>query len=321
MQAGGRKRVLITGAAGCVGQYIVDELLAASPHDLVLLVRDPARLPDYGAAARRVEIIRADMTEVESYRERLGHIDAAFLVAAAWGGEQTEAVNLTANLALTDLLAAGGADRVYYFSTASVLDHEHRLLPAAFELGSAYIRSKYRLVEEIEKRADRIRVVGLFPTVIVGGGPDGKPASHFANLLREARPYLRIACALTAEARLHLIHARDIARVARHLLDSDTADGGKGGRIVLGNPAITLDRMLREVRDHMGFWSPLRFKLRDGLAEFLIRAFRIQLTPWDRYCMQHRDMSHRDPVSPATFGLPAHAPDIAAQFRSVGIVR
>lgn len=319
MQAASAQRLLITGATGCVGQYLVDELLANSPHHLVLLVRNPSKLPDFGADAARITVIQADVTDVAGYRDRLGRIDAAFLIAACWGGPETEAVNLTANLELTDLLAQSGAARVFYFATASVLDHEHALLKPAWELGSDYVRSKYRLVTRMEERAGGIDVVGLFPTIIVGGGADGKPLSHFANLLHEARPYMRLACALSAEGKLHHIHARDIARVARRMLDAPRAAEASGRRVVLGNPAVTIDQFLGELRSYFGYWSPVRLRLTDRLAEFFIKLFRIKPSPWDRYCMHHRDMSHRDPVSPATLGLQTHAPDMAAQLRAVGI--
>jgi hypothetical protein len=213
----------------------------------------------------------------------------------------------------------GSANGWGFRTVRSVLDREHGLLKAAFELGSPYVRSKYRLVEEIEKRAGAVEVVGLFPTIVVGGGADGMPKSHFANLMYQVKPYFRLACSLSAEGRLHHVHARDIARVARHLLDADTADGGRGSRIVLGNPAVTIDQLIAGLRSYLGYRFLPRVRLRDGLAEFFIRTFRIQLSPWDRYCMQHRDMSHRDPTSPATFGLPVHAPDIGAQLAAIGI--
>lgn len=319
MQAAEPKRVLVTGATGCVGRYLVDELLRQTAHELVLVVRDPSRLPDLGAARGRVSVVQADVADVADYKDRLGPVDSAFLVAAAWGGPETDPVNLTANLALTDHLAANGGRRVYYFATGSVLDHEHQLLKAAFDLGSPYVRSKYRLVEEIEKRAGAIEVVGLFPTIVVGGGADGMPRSHFANLMYQVKPYFRLVCSLSAEGKLHHVHARDIAAAARHLLDSETADAGRGNRIVLGNPAVTIDQLIAGLRSYFGYRFLPRLKLRDGLAEFFIRTFRIQLSAWDRYCMEHRDMSHRDPTSPATFGLPVHAPDIGAQLASIGI--
>jgi nucleoside-diphosphate-sugar epimerase len=81
-----RKRILITGATGCVGQYLVDEMLAETQHDLVLVIRNRAKLPAAVAASGRVEIIEADVADVDGYADRLGKIDVALLVAACWGG-------------------------------------------------------------------------------------------------------------------------------------------------------------------------------------------------------------------------------------------
>ena len=58
------KRVLITGAAGCVGQYLVDEFLANTPHHLVLLVRDKRKLPFDSDAEPRVSVIEAELVRI-----------------------------------------------------------------------------------------------------------------------------------------------------------------------------------------------------------------------------------------------------------------
>jgi len=314
----GPKRILVTGASGCVGQYLVEELLAETPHRLVLVVRTPGKLPAEVASSPRVEVIEADVADIEAYRGRLGHIDLAFLVAACWGGPEAYRVNVDANLALTRHLADNGGERVLYFATGSVIDADGRMLPAAHELGSDYIRSKYQLVEEIEKLRERIAIVGLFPTLILGGG-DGKPKSHFANLLHEARPWAWLARFLRADARFHFVHAKDIARVARHLADAPLDGLPEPRRLVLGNPAITVNAFLAQFVGYLGMRMPFGIPLKDWLAEGVIKLFRIELSPWDRYCMQHRDLSYARVYGPADFGLPVHCPDVATALNSIGI--
>jgi nucleoside-diphosphate-sugar epimerase len=313
-----RKRILITGASGCVGQYLVDELLAETPHELVLVVRNPGKLPAEVAANPRVTVVEADVGDVDSYRDKLGKIDIAFLVAACWGGQDAFRINVETNLALTDHLARNGASRVFYFATGSVIDADGEMLPAANELGSEYIRSKYRLVEEIEKRAGDVELVGLFPTLILGGG-DGKPMSHFANLLREARPWAWLARFFRADGKFHYIHAKDIARTARHLIDAPLEAFPQPRRIVLGNPALTANEFIEQFSRYLGFRMPFSVEVKERLAEVLIKIFRIQLSPWDRYCMHHRDLSYRTVFNPADFGLPVHCPDIAAALSGIGI--
>lgn len=312
------RRILITGASGCVGQYLVEELLEQTPHRLMLVVRNPGKLPAAVAGSPRVEIIEADVTDVDGYRDRLGRIDVAMLVAACWGGPDAFRVNVEANLALATYLADNGGDRVLYFATGSVIDADGRMLPAAHELGSEYIRSKYQLVEEIEKLGDRINVVGLYPSLILGGG-DGKPMSHFANLLREARPWAWLARFLRADGKFHFVHASDIARVARHLADAPLDGLARPRRLVLGNPAITVNDFIAQFVAYLGMRTPFTVTLKDWLAEGFIKLFRIELSPWDRYCMQHRDLSYRTVYSPADFGLPVTCPDLATGLAGIGI--
>jgi nucleoside-diphosphate-sugar epimerase len=316
----GPKRILITGASGCVGQYLVEELLAQTQHRLVLVVRNPGKLPAAVAGSAQVEIIEADVTDVDGYRDRLGHIDVAMLVAACWGGPDAFRVNVEANLALATYLADNGGDRVLYFATGSVIDADGRMLPAARELGSEYIRSKYQLVEEIEKLGDRIDIVGLYPTLILGGG-DGKPMSHFGNLLREARPWAWLARFLRADGKFHFVHARDIARVARHLADAPLDGLASPRRLVLGNPATTVNDFIVQFVAYLGLRTPFTVTLKDWLAEGFIKIFRIELSPWDRYCMQHRDLSYKKVYSPADFGLPVACPDLATGLGGIGIPR
>ena len=312
------KRVLITGASGCVGQYLVEELLAETPHQLVLVVRNPGKLPAAVASSPRVTVIETDVGDVDTYRDKLGKIDIAFLVAACWGGPDAFRINVEANLALTDHLSKSCASRVFYFATGSAIDAEGNMLPPAKELGSEYIRSKYQLVEEIEKRAGDIELVGLFPTLILGGG-DGKPMSHFANLLREARPWAWLARFFRADGKFHYVHARDIARTARHLIDAPLDTFPQPRRIVLGNPALTANEFIEQFTRYLGMKTPFRIEVKERLAETLIRIFRIQLSPWDRYCMHHRDLSYRTVFNPADFGLPVHCPDTAAALSGIGI--
>ena len=313
------KRVLITGAAGCVGQYLVDEFLANTPHHLVLLVRDKRKLPFDSDAEPRVSVIEADMVQFETYREKLGHIDAALLAAAIWGGDQAFALNRDANLAVTDYVAAQpGGGRVLYFATGSVIDAKLDMLPASHELGTEYIRSKYELVEEIEKRADKVELVGIYPTLIVGGG-DGKPMSHFAKLLLQIAPYGWAGRFFRAEAKFHFVHARDIARVSWHLVDAPLADLPEPRRLVQGTPAISANDFLMQFARYMGYSLPFGIPIREWFAEWIIKTFRIELSPWDRYCMHHRDLSYEKVYGPADFGLPVHCPDLPTALAQIGV--
>jgi len=316
--------ILVTGATGCVGRHLIDALLAGTEADLVLLLRNPAALPNELQAHPRLHLRQHDLAQGDAPLDDLPPISAAILVATAWGGDQARAVICDANLALADRLIAAGCRRVLYFSTASVLGRDGALLDAARAYGTDYIRGKHALTEAMETRADRAEIIGLFPTLVIGGSPGGPmPMSHFARLLHQLRPWSGVIRFLDAPARLHIIHAADIARICTHLVNAPEAPASPvpppARRLVLGNPASSVDDLVRAYADHAGHRRRARITLRPALAEALIWLFRIRLSPWDRHCMNEPDQSYAMAVNPARFGLPVQMPGLAEGLAQIGV--
>ncbi len=313
-----KKRLLITGGSGCVGHYLVEELARNTEHDLVLVLRTPGKLSLPPDCSDRVTIIEADVKNTDSYLGKIGHIDVGILAAACWGGPDAWPVNVDTNRAITEHFAANGGQRVFYFGSASVLDHDANLLQAAHDLGTEYIRSKYDLTVAMEQLSDKIETVGVFPTLIVGG-ETGKPMSHFANLLRQASRWAWLASFFRADGRFHFIHARDIARTVRFLIDAEKIPLEQPARIVLGNPATTVNRFIEEFLRYRGIRNPFKMELRESHAQVLIKLFRIQMGPWDRYCMEHRDLSFQHAVNPDVLGAKTYCSDLQTALASIGI--
>ncbi len=317
--------ILLTGATGCVGRYLLEALLNETDEPLLLLLRNPDALPQALRTHPRVQIRKHDLAQGAAPLADLPPIRAALLVATAWGGPQTRQVIRDANLALAERLIDQGCLRVLYFSTASVLDRKGALLDAARDHGTDYIQGKHALTVAMEGCADRAEIIGLFPTLVIGGDPQGTfPMSHFARLLHQLRRWAWIIRFLDAEARLHVIHAADIASVCVALVQAPPAPaGGRQGarRLVLGNPASSVDMLVGAYARHRGLGRWRLIRLRPRLAEVLIRLFRIQLSAWDRHCMQHPDQTYDQPVNPGNFNRPLHMPEFATGLTRIGLPR
>ncbi|MFN3642506.1 MAG: NAD-dependent epimerase/dehydratase family protein [Gemmobacter sp.] len=312
-------RILITGATGCVAQYLTRELLARTDAHLVLLSRDAARIAVPPGAAGRVTLASGRLEDPASYGAALEGVTAAALVATAWGGPLAHATTVVGNAALADLLIDRGCRHVVYFSSASVLLPDGSLNPVALDLGTDYIRTKHQLVAAMEPKAARARISGVFPTIVMGGrsGPDPMPLSELAKLLVTIRRWHWLIARVTAEGRFNITHAADIATIVRRLIEGAGATGG-AERHVAGLPPASAAAMIAEVLAAAGRRHRPLLRLTPRNVDWAIRAFRLQVTPWDRWCMANPDQGYDRAITPAAFGAPVAMPSLTEGLRMIG---
>ncbi len=329
--AGAPARILITGASGCVGQYIADRLLRTSDAHLLLLLRDPAKLTAVGAHDPRVTLLVGDLRELGPHAAAIASADRIIHTATAWGDpERARQVNVVAVKELLRLADPERLQQVIYFSTASILDRDLRLFPEAMAYGTEYIQTKAQCLQQLERHPLAERIVAVFPTLVFGGRVDGGgpfPTSYLTAGLKEAARWLWLAKWLRADASFHFIHAADIARVCAHLATTPhtaNPEPGQGEvrRLVLGQPMVTVnDTVARLCRWRHCWRPPWGVDLQGWLIEALIRLLRIEVNAWDRFSIRQRHFVH-DPVSPPErFGMTSHAPSLEAVFEDAGLPR
>ncbi|PSB02733.1 NAD-dependent epimerase/dehydratase family protein [Merismopedia glauca] len=312
------KKIFITGASGCIGQYISELLIQETDYELYLLVRNPDKLKINYQARSGVNILVGDLQEIEKFSDLLPTMNQAILTAAAWGGElETTTVNITKTLKLLSLLSLENCEQVIYFSTASILDRDHNLLSEAGEIGTEYIRTKYECFTRLPEVAIAPRITSVFPTLVFGGGSDNKPLSHLSGGLSEVVKYIDIIRHLKADGSFHFIHGQDIAQVVLYLIQHPGEYAGQ--KLVLGNQCLTADEAVEQACHYLGKKVSWRIPLSLGLANVIINVFRIQMAAWDRFCLQYRHFNYHNPVNPARLGMKAYYPTLDDIFRTSGV--
>jgi len=311
------KRILITGASGCIGHYIAEALIQETHHELFLVVRDPSKLKFDYQARPGITLLKADLRELEQFKDLLQTINCAVLVATAWGGAQEVVeVNVNATLQLLSLLSLSACQQVLYFSTASILGRDGELLKEAGEIGIDYVRSKYVCLQQLSQLAIAPRITTLFPTLVLGGD-EQKPYSHLTKGLPEVLRWIDLIRFLKAEGSFHFIYAQDIAHVVKYLIEQPQELLPQ--KLVLGNQRVTFNQCIEEFCTYLNKRVYFRVNLSPWLANFFINLFQIQMAAWDHFCMNYRHFSYQNPVSPAIFGLPTYCETPADILRVAGI--
>ncbi|BAY77494.1 NAD-dependent epimerase/dehydratase [Nostoc linckia NIES-25] len=296
-----QKRILVTGASGCVGHYITEALIQETDYELFLLVRNPAKLQVDTQARPGINVLQGDMQNVSQFADLLSTIDTAVLTATAWGGEQTFDINVNKTIELMKLLDPNKCQQVIYFSTASVLDNHNQPLKEAGEIGTDYIRSKYECLHQKEKLEIAPKITTVFPTIVLGGDAN-KPNSAVTSGIREVTKYINLIRFLNADGSFHFIHGRDIATIVRYLIEHP-AGNERSRQLVLGQAKLTANQAVEEVCAYFGKKIYFRIPVSIALANLIIVLFRIRMAAWDRFCMNYRHFTYENAVNPSSFGL------------------
>ncbi|MGK7874884.1 MAG: NAD-dependent epimerase/dehydratase family protein [Xenococcaceae cyanobacterium] len=322
------KRIFVTGASGCIGHYLAEALIQETEHELFLLVRNPDKLKFDCQARSGVNILQADLREIEQFSNLLRTIDVAILAATTWGGSaESFDINVVKTIRLMNLLDPEVCEQVIYFSTASILDRNNKLLKQAGQIGTDYIRTKYECFSELPKLAIAPKITTVFPTLVFGG--DGnKPYSHLSSGLPDVVKWINLARWFKADGSFHFIHARDIAQIVRYLVDHPPNSSSRKQsqvistcQFVLGNSRLTVNQAVEEICAYLGKRIYFRLPLSIWLANFFIKVFRIQMAAWDRFCLDYRHFTYQNSVNPATFGLTPYCANLTELLKISGIPR
>ena len=319
---------MITGASGCVGQYTAAWLLENSDAELLLWLRDPAKLSAISADQPRVRLLVGDLRETDRFASELSTVTRVIHTATAWGDpERAHQVNVVAVKRMLALLNPAVVEQIIYFSTASILDRSLQPLQEALAYGTEYIQTKAQCLGELEQHPLAERIVAVFPTLVFGGRVDGTspfPTSYLTEGLAEASKWLWLARWLRADASFHFIHAADIAEICGILATTPhqpNPEPGQGPvrRIVMGQPWISVNDAVATLCRWRGVSRTPGIPLWSWLIEGLIKILPIEINAWDRFSIHQRHFVHDPVTQPERFGGRSHGPDLETVLMNSGL--
>ena len=277
-----KKKIFITGIAGCVGHYLYDLLIDNPDYELYLLIRHPEKMRrDFSKA----HLIQDDMRNINKYSRLLSQMDFVVHMVVGWGLGET---NYDYTINLFNLLNPSRCRKVIYFSTASILDEKNKPLEEAGKIGTSYIKSKYLCYHELPKLAVSDRITTLFPTWVLGGS-SRHPFSHATSGLKQAFKWLWLIRFLSIDVGFHFIHAQDIAFIVDYLLKNET----KENNYVLGNELIMAEDFLARVCEYFHQKIYFRINIKPSLVKSAARLFKIKLSDWDKFCLDKGIFKHQ----------------------------
>ncbi len=220
--------ILVTGAAGCVGTFVVEQLLARG-YKVRAVDRPGADLPQ--GPADRLQRVPADLTDPAVAESLVAGAEGIVHTAAVVDISQTLAqlrpINVDAVARLYDAAAAAGSRTFIHFSTGSLYHPQDRPLSEDDPLlaQNDYGLSKLLSEDLLREREGRGPVVNILRPALIFG-PRGRV---LLNLFAAFPPVLqqlsRVALPFSGGPTSNYVYAPDVAGAAVHLLEHPQPHG------------------------------------------------------------------------------------------------
>lgn len=264
------EHVLLTGATGFIGRYLVRRLVQDGVR-LRVLARQPEQLPS--GCLSSIEVMRGDVRDRRLLHEAVRGVDTVLHLAAcarAWCQDRKEyrTVNAAAVKDLLDAVEGAGVKRLVHVSTILTLPPYR----AAAVRGAANRPTPYETTKLDGERLVRAyaasggHAVIVHPTRVYGPGPltDANGVTRAISLYLDGKLRIRLA---DDDALANYVHAADVAEgivlAARR--------GVSGNHYVLGGDNASFSELLALASElsgieHMTFTLPARAALAAGRA-------------------------------------------------------
>ena len=244
------KTACLTGATGCVGRNLVDELLKDG-WDVIVLHRKSSDLSRLAGCAVRFQEV--DLHDPESVKASIPPgTDAVFHVAgntSYWAAEaeQQWKDNVLATRNIVSAALDRKAGRLIFTSTGATLPFQHFDAEHSSRIKNGYIRTK-RLAElEVYRGIVRgLDAVILQPIIVIGAYDRNNYAEIFLNMKNSP---IR-AC---FPGRISFCHAADVARAHIQAYEK----GRRGEHYVLGGTFTTWFQAFRGICGRLGVGDPI----------------------------------------------------------------
>lgn len=251
------QRVLVTGAAGLVGQNLIAQLARTGEFELVAVDKHPQNTSVLKRLHPQLQIITADLAEPGDWEEVAADCDAVVMLQAQIGGLDPEAFRRN-NIVATDrvLAAAGRGARPYVAHvSSSVVNSQARDL---------YTESK-KAQEAIVAECGLPHVI-LRPTLMFGWF-DRKHLGWLARFMRRAPVF-----PIPGDGRYlrQPLYAGDFASIIAVCL----RERREGTFNISGQERIDYIDLIRQIRDIDGSRTPI-VRIPVWLFRFLLKTYAI----------------------------------------------
>ncbi len=249
--------ILVTGANGLLGSYLVKMLLQKG-EKVRGLKRKNSDLSLLGDYASKVEWVEGDVTDIFSIEEAMVGIQKVYHCAAMISFvpediDQMMLVNVEGTANVVNAALDAGVEKLLHVSSVAAFGRPkpEKIIDEQIEIKDSkdnfhYYRSKFYGEREVWRaHAEGLNVVIINPSTILGGGFWQLPPNHIFKQIQEGLPFY-------TEGVNGFVDVRDVAEVALKLMESTIS----GEKFIVSAGNLSFKELMTSIADALGVSRP-----------------------------------------------------------------
>ena len=253
------KTILLTGANGFLGTYLLHELIR-SGRKVKILLRRSSDTEMISSFLNKVEICYGDVLDIPSLEDAMEGADQIIHAAAMISFDpemrlQMRKVNVEGTANVVNVALYSGISRMLFVSSVAAFGRAARdrrideQIPGQDDASNYhYHRSKFHAENEVWRgNAEGLNTVIVNPGTILGAGRWDLPPLRLFKEVKKGLPF-------SPSGSMGFIDVRDVARACVGILDHSDS----GSRYILSAENMSYSDLIREIAEVMNVKNPGR---------------------------------------------------------------
>ncbi len=252
--------ILITGATGFLGSYLLRELLSAGYNNIKALRRTNSRMDLVSDVKNQIQWVEGDIRDIDFLAEAMSGIETVFHAAALVSflpkdKKRLYQINTEGTANIVNAALSCDVKELMYVSSVAALGRSKEDQPITEETNwdespnnTTYAHSKYLAELEVWRgQEEGLQVAVINPSIILGLGRKGEGTMGFFEQIKKGMPYYPAGTT-------GFVDVLDTARFMRMLYESNH----RGERFILSAENLPFGKFFEMIAQAMGTPPPKR---------------------------------------------------------------